>query len=95
MIFKKMKEDSRMIITTMILGEKTLSSITMIIGGTKSILRTIMKTIGIRLKIIKKSGEMIKIGDMKISLVIRTMIKTIKNIQDGKKMDSKFKSKAS
>ena len=93
MIFKKMKEDSRMIITTMILGEKTLSSITMIIGGTKSILRTIMKTIGIRLKIIKKSGEMIKIGDMKISLVIRTMIKTIKNIQDGKKMDSKFKSK--
>jgi hypothetical protein len=95
MIFKKMKEDSMMIITTMILGEKTLSSITMIIGGTKSILRTIMKTIEIRLIIIKKSGELKKIEDMKISQIIRTMIKTIKNIQDGKKMDSKFKSKAS
>jgi hypothetical protein len=94
MIFKKMKEDSMMIITTMIPGEKTHSSITMTIGGTKSILRTIMKTIEIRLIIIKKSGEMKKIEDMKISQIIKTMIKTIKNIQDGKKMDSKFKSKA-
>lgn len=91
LIFKKMKEDSRMILITMIPEENSIMTIA---GEIKSILKTILKAKGILLKIIPKSGEMIEIEDMRRNQIIQIMNKTIKNIQDGKKMVNKYKSKA-
>jgi hypothetical protein len=91
LIFKKMKEETRMILITMIPEE---NSIMTIVGEIKSILKTILKAKGILLKIIPKSGEMIEIKDMRRNQIIQIMNKTIKNIQDGKKMGNKSKSKA-
>ena len=95
LIIKKMIEDFRMIFITMTLEEKAHNSFMMIISEIKSILKTITKTTGIHLKTIKKSGGMIKIEDMKKNLIIIVMNKIIRNIQDGKKMVSKYKNKAS
>ena len=95
LIIKKMIEDFRMIFITMIPKEKAHNNIMMIISEIKSILKTITKIIGIHLKTIKKSGGMIKIEDMKKNLIIIVMNKIIRNIQDGKKMVSKYKNKAS
>lgn len=78
----------------MTLEEKAHNSFMMIISEIKSILKTITKIIGIHLKTIKKSGGMIKIEDMKKNLIIIVMNKIIRNIQDGKKMVSKYKNKA-